>query len=64
MAAYDAREAAMPGLSGSAQAAALMASGFDVVVLCHPPDAAAGEIAGARIVASGPGWTLYRTTRG
>ncbi|WP_413874469.1 hypothetical protein [Albidovulum sp.] len=64
MADYDRRAAAASGLSGTAQVAALVASGFDAVVLCQPPDAVAGAVAGARIIGSGRGWTLYLATPG
>lgn len=60
MATYDARAAAEPDLAGTRQVSALIASGFDAVVLCHAQDAAAVEVADARIAGAGRGWTLYR----
>ena len=60
IASSDAREAASPGLAGTAQVRALFASGFDLVVFCHAPKAAAEAIAGAGIVGEGRGWVLYR----
>lgn len=64
MADYDRRVAATPGPSGAAQVAALVASGFDAVILCRPPGAATARVAGARAVGAGQGWTLYLATRG
>ncbi|MEI2807863.1 MAG: hypothetical protein V9G18_18600 [Albidovulum sp.] len=64
MADYDRRVAATPALSGTAQVTALIASGFDAVVLCQPPGAIAGAVAGTRIVGTGRGWTLYLATPG
>ncbi len=64
MAAYDLREAEAPGLAGAAQVEALFAAGFDAVVLCHTPGAAAGAVPGARITGAGRGWTLYQAARG
>ncbi len=63
MAAYDQREAAEPDLAGAAQVSAMIASGFDMVVLCHRSDATAAPVQGAATVGSGPGWTLYRALR-
>ena len=60
MATADARAAADPGLSGAAEVRALFASGFDLVVLCHAPQAAAPAITGAGIIGAGRGWALYR----
>lgn len=59
MAAYDARETAAPDVAGVAQVEAVLASGFDLALLCHAT-ATPPPVGGARIVATGRGWTLYR----
>lgn len=68
MARYDAlEEASAGGLEGAAQVAAMMRSGFDLVVLCRGRYLGAGgaapEVAGAVALGSGPDWTLYRAVR-
>ena len=62
-AAYDARAALDPTLSGAAQVEALMRSGFATVVLCRRPGSEAAPVPGAVTVGTGPGWTLYRAAR-
>lgn len=72
MAAYDAREAAAPGLSGRAQVAAMLGSGYDYIVLCTGRHVGATNgyggtppaVDGAAVTGSGPGWILYRATQG
>ena len=64
MAAYGRHEAAMPDLSGAAQVEALFASGFEAVVLCHAPGAAAEPVAGGQVLGTGRDWTLYRAAPG
>lgn len=64
---YDALEAAAPDIAGAAQVSAMMASGFDLVVLCRGRYLAAGTdvpaVAGAVAVGSGKDWTLYRAAQ-
>lgn len=63
MAEYDRRDAT-GSLTGRAQVEALLASGFDAVVLCRPSGVAEEPVAGARVLGRGRDWTLYRAAPG